>query len=237
MRVVSPPQSSGKIQSPALGAFMRSAMLPNTTVLVVPPWNGTSSRRPLRSWTSRGRYSRPIHGFPRGTESDQGQRYGDSAGSLKNLWANERKAMLTATSLSALLLAIAGAQQGGDAGRAASAQLSKELGESSSVSIYYVSRTGEYSYTREKIKEQSTLSIRRQCGGNCARLMEPVALHLRGAVPSNCPIGQQTVLIEIGDRSSVVYSQGGRSIRYQGKCYFSRTNIRQVIRKTEVIPP
>lgn len=155
----------------------------------------------------------------------------------QNLWANERKAMLTATSLSALLLAIAGAQQGGDAGRAASAQLSKELGESSSVSIYYVSRTGEYSYTREKIKEQSTLLIRRQCGGNCARLMEPVVLHLRGAVPSNCPIGQQTILIEIGDSSSVVYSHGGRSIRYQGKCYFSRTNIRQVIRKTEVIPP
>lgn len=145
--------------------------------------------------------------------------------------------MPIATSLSALLLTIAGAQQAGDAGRAASAELSKELRESSSVSIYYVSRTGKYSYTREEIKEQSTLLIRRQCGGNCARLMGPVVQHLRDAVPSNCPAGQQTVLIEMGGRSSIVYSHGGRSIQYRGKCYFGKTNIRQSIRKTKVIPP
>ncbi|MGN7916891.1 hypothetical protein [Lysobacter sp. 22409] len=112
--------------------------------------------------------------------------------------------MLTATSLSALFLTIAGSQQAGDAGRAASAELSKELRESSSVSVCYVSRTGEYSYTRDEIKEQSTLLIRRQCGGNCARLMGPVVQHLRDAVPSNCPAGQETVLIEIGGRSSIV---------------------------------
>lgn len=143
--------------------------------------------------------------------------------------------MLTADMAFLIILASGGAVQGGDAAQAA-AQLSRELSQSTSVSIYYVHRTGEYSYTPEQIKDGSSVSIMRRCGGNCSRVMDPIVQHLREAISSDCQTGQQTVLVELNRHSSIVYSQSGRSIRYKGKCYFNKTNVEQKIRESEILP-
>ena len=143
--------------------------------------------------------------------------------------------MLAANTLFILLLSGGGVLPDGAANTAA-ADFSRDLSESGSVSIYYISRTGKYSYAPEEIRKKSSVLIRRQCGGNCSRLMAPVVQHLREAAPMDCQPGQESVLIELDGRPSVVYSQNGRAIRYKGKCYFNRTNVNQKIKDAEIVP-
>lgn len=145
--------------------------------------------------------------------------------------------MLTANIIFAALLASSPSSQGDDVARVAASRLSKELGGSNSISIYYVSRTGEYAYSPEQIKSKSSVLIKRQCGGNCSRLMSPIVQHLQEATLSDCRTGQETVLVEVDGRSLVIYSNGGRAISYQGKCYYNKTNIKQRIKESEIIPP
>jgi len=119
---------------------------------------------------------------------------------------------------------------------AAAADLTRELSQSDTVSIYYISRTGEYSYTPTEIKKDSSALIKRKCGGNCSRLMIPIVQHLRESAPVDCQTGYQTILIELDARLSVVYSRDGRAIEYKGKCYFNRDSVRRKIKEAQIIP-
>jgi hypothetical protein len=145
--------------------------------------------------------------------------------------------MLTIDTIFVLLLATSSIQEAANPAHEAAAQLSNELRKSNSVSIYYVSRTGEYSYSPQQIRGKSSLLIKRQCGSDCSHLMNPIVQHLQEAVPSNCQKGQQSVLVEVDGQPSLVYSHGGRSVQYKGKCYFNKNNVRNSIKTSEIIPP
>lgn len=145
--------------------------------------------------------------------------------------------MLTIDTLFVLLLATSSTQEARNPAYEAAAQLSHELQRSSSVSIYYVSRTGEYSYSPQQIRDKSSLLIKRQCGSDCSRLMNPIVQHLQEAILSNCQTGQQSVLVEVDGQPSLVYSHSGRSVQYKGKCYFNKNNVRNSIKESDIIPP
>lgn len=98
-----------------------------------------------------------------------------------------------------------------------------------SVDIYYLARTGEYSYGIEEFKNKSAVRIYRECGLNCGKFLSGVFDHLSNAVPLTCLYGQQDTIIEFGDNQRIIYSYSGRHILYKDKCYFNDVGINQVL--------
>ena len=105
-----------------------------------------------------------------------------------------------------------------------------------SVNFYFVSRTGDYSYTPEAFKARSSIRIYRACGANCKNFMIDVIDHLREANPRPCSTpGQQNVLITFGPDELIVYSYSGRHILYKGMCYFNDVGVNKVIERPDFI--
>lgn len=111
----------------------------------------------------------------------------------------------------------------------AAQKLASELGQAHSIRFYFISRTEKYSIEGDEFKAKSSLVIYRKCGNNCRQFMVGVIKHLRHAVPINCPQGQQNVLMQIGDIDRVIYSYSGRTIKFNGLCYFNKKSINEII--------
>lgn len=104
-----------------------------------------------------------------------------------------------------------------------------------SVSLYFASRTGDYSLRGQRFKDESSIHIYRKCGANCRLYMKDVVDHLQAATAAKCVAGQQNVLIEMGNLHSISYSHSGRMIEIEGNCYFNPTSINRVIRRESFI--
>lgn len=61
--------------------------------------------------------------------------------------------------------------------------------------------------------------------------LKPLLDHLSGATPGDCPVGQEDVLVEIGDKASLVYSYSGKVIQADGRCYLSQQGVGDILRK------
>lgn len=118
------------------------------------------------------------------------------------------------------------AQTGGQAAET----LSLKLKEVNHVWFYFVARTEKYSYSDERIRKDSSVRLYRACGGNCRNVLAVVIDHMKASRSVKCLPGQQDVLIDIGDKDSVVYSHSGRIIRFEGKCYFNDKSIQGIVR-------
>jgi len=113
----------------------------------------------------------------------------------------------------------------------ASKELSAALDRVSNVTLYFVSRTGEYSYDPATMRSKSSIRIYRSCGGNCDIVMDEVIQHLKASKSIEClDQKQQNVLMDIGDSEVVEYSYSGRAIRFRNRCYFNNRGITDVIR-------
>ncbi|MEV8519517.1 hypothetical protein ABZR86_06925 [Dyella marensis] len=110
-------------------------------------------------------------------------------------------------------------------------QLGAIAGNVQSVSFYVVASTGRYSLQGEAFKKASTLRVFRSCGGNCRMFLKPLLDHLSGATPGKCLVGQKNVLVEIGDKASLVYSYSGKVIQVDGRCYLSQQSVGEILRK------
>lgn len=108
------------------------------------------------------------------------------------------------------------------------------LDTTSQVSFYFVKIIGRYDYPNARLKSEATVAIHRKCGSNCRAYMAPVLEHLMAAKPSNCQNGQQTLLIEFGDRS-IVYSHSGRSIKIGDRCFYNDQSIDTTIKNGSFI--
>ena len=102
------------------------------------------------------------------------------------------------------------------------------------VEFYFLSRTEEWDYRPSEIISNSTIRLYRACGGNCARVMEPVLSHLREAKSRKCMPGMQDALVRGVGGWVLVYSYSGRQIRYGRSCYWNETGIRDVVRDSNV---
>ncbi|MGB4860597.1 MAG: hypothetical protein WBP11_14895, partial [Dokdonella sp.] len=116
-----------------------------------------------------------------------------------------RTILLCAISLAAPCLVSANNSSLGSAQKIRAALRSSEYIES-----FFVNRTGTYYYSEKMIKEKSSIRVYRYCGNNCANLAESILLNMRDAVPTKCLRGQENVLINIGGKTSISYSQRGR---------------------------
>lgn len=117
----------------------------------------------------------------------------------------------------------------------AAKKLAAELDQVHSVHFYFVSRTEKYSIKGDEFKSKSSLRIYRECGSNCRNFMNEVVEHLRHAAPANCPLGQQNILVQIGSIDHVMYSYSGRTIKFNGSCYFNENSVNRVIESPDFI--
>lgn len=129
-----------------------------------------------------------------------------------------------------LLLLVA---PGALADESAANRLSHALVDARFVELYFVSKTGGYDYSPVEIRRVASVRLRRECGRDCANLMAPVVSHLRNARGGGCQRGQQDVLIDLGDDAHILYSYSGRTIEYQGRCYFNPEGVRGILRSIE----
>jgi hypothetical protein len=60
--------------------------------------------------------------------------------------------------------------------------------------------------------------------------MADVVAHLGGSIPATCQEGQENLLIETGSGLEITYSHSGRSIEFEGQCYFNETGIDRTIK-------
>jgi len=112
--------------------------------------------------------------------------------------------------------------------RAAALAVDRALGDTSSVSFYFVSRTEDYDFNEEQMKFEASIYVTRKCGAGCAYFMRPVLAHLRASKPVKCLAGQQDVLITFGTER-ITYSYSGRMVRYRGQCYYNQVGIGDVL--------
>lgn len=117
----------------------------------------------------------------------------------------------------------------------AAQKLAAELDRVHSIHFYFISRTGKYSIKGDRFKAKSSLRIYRECGNNCRQFMEGVIKHLRDALPTNCPQGQQNVLVQIGGIDHVMYSYSGRTIKFNNRCYFNKSSVNEIIQREKFI--
>lgn len=147
----------------------------------------------------------------------------------RNLWRS------IAAGLSALLAgatwaaAVDGSGRGDKDAAAATDRLRGALAHVSSVSFYFYSSTGKYSLSAEKLRSGSSVFVRRGCGGNCENFMREVLEHLEAARGTDCPQGQENILIDVGPLS-VVYSNSGRTIKFDGRCFFNSENVAEILK-------
>ena len=109
------------------------------------------------------------------------------------------------------------------------------LQRSKSVTFYFLSRSGHYDLLPDRFIRESTIRIERKCGNNCVSFMANVVAHLRESTASNCQVGQQAVMIEVDRGVVLIYSYSGRSIEYEGSCFFNPDGIASVIEKESFI--
>lgn len=122
-----------------------------------------------------------------------------------------------------------------DDAQIAADHLANMLESVSSVSFYFVSRTGDYSLRGDRFKAESSVMIHRKCGANCRNFMTKVISHLAESTLAECSSGQENVLMEVGDTGDILYSHSGRMIEIDGKCYFNREGIGSRIKDTNFL--
>ena len=122
-----------------------------------------------------------------------------------------------------------------EAQQSAVALLESRLDKADHVEIFVLSRTGGYSYSNERLIEESGVKVYRKCGSNCRLFMKEVIEHFSSSVPAECIDGQQDVLIAIGSDDSLVYSHFGRFIRFDGACYFNEDGVRRILSSPDFI--
>lgn len=153
------------------------------------------------------------------------------------MWTYEHNGMLEKIAIT-LCLSIVGCMpvdQANASGKAAADHLASLLEDASTVSFYFVSRTGNYSLHGDQFKDESTTRIYRNCGNNCRSFMREIISHLEQATLAECSPGQQNVLIEVGREGSLLYSYSGRMIEVDGKCYFNDQGIGDTIKSPEFL--
>jgi len=110
--------------------------------------------------------------------------------------------------------------QGSDAAN----EIKSALASNKHVRLYFVSRTETYNWEGDKFKSEAGLIVYRGCGSNCANLMGAVVKHLYAAKRVACNVGQQSMLIEIGEKT-LTYSYSSRMIKLDGICYFNANSL------------
>lgn len=100
------------------------------------------------------------------------------------------------------------------------------------VSFYFVGRTGTYVLRGSEFKAAATTTIHRRCGANCHGFMRDVIEHLRNSILADCQLGQENVLIETGSGLVITYSHSGRSIEWDGVCYFNESSIDRTVKSS-----
>lgn len=103
--------------------------------------------------------------------------------------------------------------------------------KASSVSFYFVSRTGNYVLSDDEVMKEATLRVTRECGNNCASFMRRVIDHLRNARQISCTTGQENLVISTNGGAVLSFSYSGRSLRYGKSCFFTPVGVNSVLKK------
>lgn len=117
----------------------------------------------------------------------------------------------------------------------AARRLEDALRAEKSVEFYFVARTGDYVLRGEDFKAASTIVINRRCGANCHVFMREVISHLRDSMEVACQRGQETTMIETGNGLVIIYSQSGRSIEFEERCYFNESGVHLIVKSSDFL--
>lgn len=120
-----------------------------------------------------------------------------------------------------------------DGSSLAARRLEDALRTEKSIAFYFVTRTGKYVLRGEDFKAASTTVINRRCGANCHGFMREVINHLRDSMEVACQSGQETTMIETGNGLVIIYSQSGRSIEFEERCYFNESGVNLIIKSPD----
>jgi hypothetical protein len=116
------------------------------------------------------------------------------------------------------------------------ASVHDSLSKSEFVTMYFLTRTGSYSYDTEMFKQEASIVIKRKCGNNCAEFLARVLEHLRESTPIvDCQPGQQSALIETENGDQIVYSYFGQQIKYGALCFFSERRFDSIVKNAEFL--
>ena len=114
-------------------------------------------------------------------------------------------------------------------------ELASSFRDVEAIQFYFLSRTEEWNYTTDEIVRNSSIRVHRSCGFNCHNFMDPVVAHFRNARATKCIPGQQNALIRGKSGHDLIYSHGGRRIRYGNQCFVSERGIREVVAGTSML--
>lgn len=102
------------------------------------------------------------------------------------------------------------------------------------VSFYFVTRTEGRFVSPEQIKSAASVNVNRSCGRNCGAFMADVIMHLEESHPTECFVGRENLLIEIGNMS-LIYRESGRIIEIDDRCFLNRKSIVDVVKNDEFL--
>lgn len=142
--------------------------------------------------------------------------------------------MLKRQAIFVVLLALVGAVTAHEP-TPVSSDLEASFRRSTSMSFYFVSRTGTYRLTEKDLMKEATLRITRECANNCAGFMNPLILHLRKGRNADCQLGQESLLIVPSNGPSLLFSRSGRLLRYGSRCYFTETGVNAIIKSNNFL--
>lgn len=117
----------------------------------------------------------------------------------------------------------------------AASHLVDVLRQENAISFYFVARTGKYALDSNHLRQEATTVIYRKCGANCHNFMKNVVEHLMEATPIQCQKGQENLLVETSSGVVITYSHGGRSIEFDGHCYFNSQGVDSLIKATDFL--
>ena len=100
------------------------------------------------------------------------------------------------------------------------------------IKFYLISKTENYSFDSERIRQEATMAIERRCGANCHNFMRDIISHLRDSSEKTCLKGQEVLLVEIDGGHEITYSHSGREINFEGRCYINQDSIFKIVKDT-----
>ena len=113
--------------------------------------------------------------------------------------------------------------------------LRRDLEKVSRVEFYFMNSTSDAAYSVKDFTDRASVQVKRKCGGNCARFMREVIQHFQDAKPRPCDERWQNVMILMPGGSTIIYSYGGRHIRYRGQCYFNEKRVNHIIERSNFL--
>lgn len=124
-----------------------------------------------------------------------------------------------------------------DAGEVRSGSLRAALSGAGFVEVFFYEVTDNKDRKISKIKDLATRRIYRACGSGCLSLMSGLVDQVDGAQEAECSDEGFDLVLSVGGRYDVAYTNSSREIYIDGECYISEKSAYDIIKNSRIIFP